>query len=706
MSDSSRKEQAAELESQLISVVATTESMRATVASSQSQMESKLQALRAFESNLSRSHAAIMALEHSTSRLRDDVTAHRSELDSLSAQAALAAAVPSSVTAAAAPQPGTEPMAQPLPSVGLATLDSKLRSALSRMSRTEDELSRTRGDLDALSATVVALRDAPPAPATLAAAPAGVAATDPPESAALVAATLTLSSKIRDISGEVAAVRRHADAGLADQDQRLNALARRMVQNERTVAAAKGQTAVVSAKLESLHSANLPSRVTALEDHGTKAETRIEVVSEDIATLRRTSQYLLHENASTKSALDDLADARPSATAPDLVTASLRDALASLRRDLSQLATGVVALKHAVENPPDPDDAAAPRPYIPTPPPPPPLPSSQPDADKLPPREPAPDAAPSDASPPSSQTHTPNSGPCAHPRAAARPSPRQRVVSPSAASLAAARDAARDGSLTPRTGLPQRTALSHTRLEQMVADQARAASEEALSDLKTMLLTLVADRADLPTPGSSAPPPDPLYKLATLLGTQPSSDKAATPTSATAATATTTTTTTTTTTHSLTHTALLTRSSGGGLDAVEARNLVRVIDAKADKDYADAIYHNLSSKFVQLATVASRNIEMLAHLVGRKADLADLVDVESSLNETLAAATRASSGSAAAGKLHFRCLTCNRFTRRLAGDATAAHRSALVPTPPHEPPHPRPRGHPIIQPFSERTQKS
>merc|ERR1711916_410247 len=104
----------------------------------------------------------------------------------------------------------------------------------------------------------------------------------------------------------------------------------------------------------------------------------------------------------------------------------------------------------------------------------------------------------------------------------------------------------------------------------------------------------------------------------------------------------------------------------------QLRSLARQTGTKADKVYADAIYQNLSTKFVQLATVASRNIEMLAALIARKADSDSLSRLEKSVRSSLKSMSSTSkTASAAAGKLHFRCLTCNRFTRKMAGPATA-----------------------------------
>lgn len=116
----------------------------------------------------------------------------------------------------------------------------------------------------------------------------------------------------------------------------------------------------------------------------------------------------------------------------------------------------------------------------------------------------------------------------------------------------------------------------------------------------------------------------------------------------------------------------LVNGHGARLAAVESfLSALGDLSTKADLAYIDRLIGLLNDKFRQLADVSNRNVDVLARICNAKADQDTLRGLMETLRGMLASGAGDSNLSMAAGRIHFRCLSCDRVASSVPGSATA-----------------------------------
>ena len=109
--------------------------------------------------------------------------------------------------------------------------------------------------------------------------------------------------------------------------------------------------------------------------------------------------------------------------------------------------------------------------------------------------------------------------------------------------------------------------------------------------------------------------------------------------------------------------------------AVLQEPLALALDDKAEHVYVEAALNELDDRLRALAEFASDKLEALASGLRSRASVKDMREMEEDL---LALIGVDSEGSfATAGRLHFRCLSCNRSTPTVSGPASALYTQSL-----------------------------
>ncbi|KNC52413.1 uncharacterized protein AMSG_08388, partial [Thecamonas trahens ATCC 50062] len=105
--------------------------------------------------------------------------------------------------------------------------------------------------------------------------------------------------------------------------------------------------------------------------------------------------------------------------------------------------------------------------------------------------------------------------------------------------------------------------------------------------------------------------------------------------------------------------------------------LAAALREKAELGYVDEALNELDERLRSLANFASDKLEALANAVRSRASIRDMQEMEEDLLGMLSASTGEGSYTTA-GRLHFRCLSCNRSTATVSGPASSFYTRSLT----------------------------